>query len=390
VTPSVGPVRSRLDNVRRIAVLRGGGLGDLMFLLPALWSLKQTYPLAELVLLGTPGHAALLADRPGPVDRVIRLPTATGVFQAQPGAVPDEAELDEFFRGARDERFDLAVQAHGGGRWSNPFLLRLGARTTLGTRTADADAVDRWLPYRYHQHEALRWLELVGLVGAPCAEVRARLSVTARDRAEADQALRGLPRPLVTVHPGATDPRRRWPADRFAEVATALVVDGAGVVVVGSADEAELVRRVRDDCLRQLPNRYHGSVRGLAGDLRLPGLIGVLAESAVVIANDSGPRHLADAVDTPTVSVFWCANMINAGPVGRARNRTHISWTVACPTCGSDLMPPDRTDCGHQDSWVAGVAVDDVLADVREFLDAVPYDDTGEALPASAGGVAVD
>jgi ADP-heptose:LPS heptosyltransferase len=350
----IGPVGPPLADVRRIAVLRGGGLGDLMFVLPAVAALRAAYPAAQLVLLGTPSHAELLADRPGPVDRVQVLPVATGVHQSRPTGTSDLPTQAEFFR--RVGRFDLAVQAHGGGRWSNPFLRRLDAQHTIGTRTPDAEPLDRSLPYHYHQHEALRWLELVGLVGAT-GPVRARLAVTDADRA----ATPDLPRPLVTVHPGATDPRRRWPAAGFAAVAAWLAASGVGVVVIGSADEGTLVA----DVVRRAD---HPLVHGLAGRLSLAGLVGTLAASAVVLANDSGPRHIADAIGVPTVSVFWCGNVINAAPFGRGRHRVHIGWTTRCPACGHDLTVPNGQTCDHEDSWVAGVTAEGVLADVCDLL----------------------
>jgi ADP-heptose:LPS heptosyltransferase len=355
----IGPLGPRLDGVRRIAVLRGGGLGDLVFALPAIQALKDTYPDADVTLLGTPAHAALLADRPGPISRVLPLPVATGVFQPE-HTEPDPAEQDAFFRRANAERFDLAVQAHGGGRWSNPFVRRLGARHAIGAVAADAEPLDRCLPYRYYQHEALRWLELVGLVGAT-GSIRARLAVTERDQTAGARALAGLPRPVVTIHPGATDPRRRWPITGFADVAARLATDGLGVAVIGSADETELVDRV-------VRRAHHRAVRGLAGKVDLTGLVGTLAASAVVLANDSGPRHLAEAVGVPTVGVFWCGNMINAGPFGRATRRVRIGWTVRCPACGRDLTA-GGTGCGHRDSWVADVRADDLHADVRDLLD---------------------
>jgi ADP-heptose:LPS heptosyltransferase len=289
------------------------------------------------------------------------------VFEPSPDAVPDPVETERFFARAKAERFDLAMQAHGGGRWSNPFTLGLGARYTIGTRTPDAEALDRWLPYRYHQHEVMRWLEVAGLAGASGA-VAARFAVTEQDRAAASFALDRLPVPVVTLHPGATDPRRHWPAEKYAELAARLVSSGAGVAVVGSASESGLADQVIDGARRRLPADRAANVRGLAGAVDLSGLVGVLAASAVVVANDSGPRHLAEAVGTPTVSVFWCGNLINAGPFFRATHRPHISWTVACPVCGADLTTPGAAICDHQESWVSDVAVDDVLGDTVDLL----------------------
>ncbi len=357
---NIGPLGPRLSDVHRIALLRGGGLGDLVFVLPAAQALRDAYPDAELVLLGTPAHAELLRDRPGPIDTGYPLPVAAGVF-AGPETITDA----EFFRQVTQKPIDLAVQAHGGGRWSNPFLLRLGARHTIGTRSQDAVELDRWLPYRYYQHEALRWLEVVGLAGAT-GDITPRLSVTDRDRDEADAALRGLPEPTIVLHPGATDPRRRWPAQRFADVAARLADAGHGVAVLGSADERDLVERVVGSAGRG------ANAVGLAGRLSLSGLVGVLARAAVVVANDSGPRHLAEAVGTPTVGLFWCGNVINAGPFGRAVNRVLIGWTVHCPVCGAALTDGGGgPDCGHDESWVDGIAADVVFHDVCDLLQRV-------------------
>jgi ADP-heptose:LPS heptosyltransferase len=341
-----------MPGVARIAVLRGGGLGDLMFAMPAIESLAATYPAAEIVLLGTPLHAALLTGRPGPVSEVRVLPVAKGVYEPA-GAQPDDAAQDEFF--GSQQPFDLAMQLHGGGRWSNPFVRRLGARWTVGARAPDAEALDRWLPFRYFQHDMMRWLEVAGLAGAHAVMCEPRLALTLRDLADADEALAGLPRPIVTVHPGATDPRRRWPPERFAEV-IAGISGRASVVLVGTGDEAEAAAAC-------------GPVaRSLVGGLSVPGLVGVLRQSAVVLANDSGPRHLAQAVGTPTVSVYWMGNAMTAGPLGRALNRVHISWTATCPVCGVDCIREDVSRCEHDVSFVADVKAGDVLADVCDLL----------------------
>ncbi|MBB5897191.1 glycosyltransferase family 9 protein [Kutzneria kofuensis] len=354
------------DDVHRIAILRGGGLGDLIFVLPAVHAVRNAYPGAEIVLLGTGQHARLLEGRPSPIDRVMRLPAAKGVYEPLPGVHDDPPALHRFFQAALAERFDLAFQLHGGGRWSNPFVRSLGARHTVGTRTPDAAPLARWLPYRYYQHEILRWLEVVALAGAPQVTLDAGLAVTDHDLTEAAEALSGLPGRLVTLHPGATDPRRRWPAEKYAEVAVHAVSQGHGVAVVGNGAESALVQEIVDRARSR--SRSPMSIRGLAGVLDLNGLVGVLARSDVVVANDSGPRHMAEAIGTPTVSVFWCGNMINAGPFWRGVHRPHISWMVHCPVCGRWLTDQNVPDCGHRTPWVADVPVDGVLADVDEIM----------------------
>lgn len=395
VPQAVGPLGSRYAAVRRIAVLRGGGLGDVLFAMPALWALSEAYPEAEIVLLGTPLHAALFRERSGPVHRVEVLPAAEGV---RDGDV-DPGEVERFLTRMRAERFDLAVQLHGGGRFSNPFLLGLGATHSVGTRTRDAAPLERNLPYLYHQHEVLRALEVVGLVGASTAELSPRLPVMDADISAAAEAggRDGRDRPSLVLHPGASDARRRWGVASFAQVAAWALEDGFDVDVVGDAGEADLAAEVvaaagreaagagRDqpaaavgpDAGRDLSSvrpyaTGPGRLRSLAGRLSLPALVGVMAAADVVVADDSGPRHLAQAVGTSTVGIYWAGNALMASPLGRARHRIHIGWTTHCPVCGVDVTQVGWTaqECEHTFPLVDSVRAQDVYADVLDLADA--------------------
>ncbi|MDX2154534.1 MAG: hypothetical protein SFV54_27580 [Bryobacteraceae bacterium] len=128
----------------KIAVLRANAVGDFVFALPALEALRAAYPQAELVLLGKQWHQDFLRGRPGPVDRVSVVPHSRGV-NVERDMHEDPAELERFFEAARRERFDVALQLHGGGRHSNPFLLQLNAALTVGlknTRRPAARSLD--------------------------------------------------------------------------------------------------------------------------------------------------------------------------------------------------------------------------------------------------------
>lgn len=351
--PSVAPPAPAFQDVQHIAVVRGGALGDLIFALPAIAALRAAYPGARLTLLGGPAHAALLEGR-GLVDDVLELPPFGGGEEAA-------------FRAGLPP-FDLAVQLHGGGRTANPFVLRLGARHTVGTATPDAVPLERTLYYDYFQHEVLRWLEVVGLAGAAPVHLEPLLPVLPAER-QAARELLGAGRAVV-VHPGATDPRRHWPAERFGAVAAALVERGIPVAVVGDRGEAPIADRVVAAARASLPAGGRESVRSLAGRLDLPGLVGVLAEAAVVLATDSGPRHIAQAVGTKTVGIFVFGNTINAMPFGRGRHRIRLGRITRCPVCGRDATQVGWTAprCEHDPSYVADVPIADVLEDVLALL----------------------
>lgn len=372
----VGPLMERFHDVERIAVLRGGGLGDLLFAYPALSALAAAYPEAAITLLGVPLHAELLRDRPGPVTGVEVLPYAPGV---RPGPANSEATAD-FFTAMRSREFDLAVQIHGGGRNSNPFLLELGARHTIGTRTPDAAELERTLPYFYYQNEFLRALEVVGLAGATPVSLEPHLTVT-EEEAVAGLSLTGAgTRPLLVIHPGATDERRRWPASSFATVAARAARDGSDVVLVGDDGDAplaaDIVQRARAQAQAGTSQTAQSDARivSLAGQLSLSELTGVLSAATVVVGNDSGPRHLAQAVGTPTVGIYWAGNVINAGAMGRMLHRVHLSWTTQCPVCGVDVTQVGWTAerCEHDDSHVQQIQPDAVYNDVRDLTATTP------------------
>jgi ADP-heptose:LPS heptosyltransferase len=376
--PSIGDRRPRFADVHRIAVLRGSGLGDLVQALPAVEALAAAYPGASITLLGTPAHVALLEGRPSPFTSLEVLPLRPGV---RDGGPEDPAATVAFLERMRGRGFDLAVQLHGGGRNSNPFLLELGARHTVGTRTEDAAPLERTLPYLYYQHEVMRTLEVVGLAGAVPVELEPRL------RLRPDEAAQLRPHrsdaPLVALHPGATDPRRRWPASAFAAVASALAADGARVVVVGDRSDVpvatEILARVSDP---------GGLVSSRAGAQSLPELVATLLASDVVLANDSGPRHLAAALGTRTAGIYWVGNVVNAGPLGRSRDRVQIAFTTACPVCGVDITQVGWTAerCEHDVSIVADVPPGAVLADVRSLLGDAAHQARGPAAVAQPGG----
>lgn len=342
------PEGSSGGEVVRIAVLRANRVGDFVFALPALAALRARYPRARLTLLGQAWHAEFLAGR-GVVDEVAVLPPVPGVTIA-PDAEADLDEVERFCAAMRERRFDLAFQLHGGGAWSNPFLLRLGAPSSIGLRAADAAPLDRWIPYEPLQNERLRLLEAVGLADAPPPALAPELPVLAADeRALAEVWTPPPAAPLAVLNPGATDPRRRWPGERFAAVGDALAAAGAAVVVQGGPDERALTAQV-------VAAMRHPAA-DLGGRLSLSALAALLARARLVVSNDTGPLHLAQAVGAATVGIYWLTNLFVSGPLLSARHRHALSYRLRCPQCGAENI---RSRCPHDPSFVTDVSVEEV------------------------------
>ena len=254
----------------------------------------------------------------------------------------DEGILQEFFETMAAEKLDVVVQMHGGGHFSNPFLKRLGARITVGLRSSDAIPLDRWVPYIYFQHEVLRYLEVAALLDAPCAHLEPRVCVTEHDVSEVEALLPQSADPLVALHPGAGDPRRRWPADKFAEVGDAVAGTGARVVLIGTAVEREAVEAVSRMMARPPLN--------FSERLSLCGLIGLLSRCHLLVGNDSGPLHLARTLGVSTLGLYWCGNFINAGPMTRTRHRV----AIGVPSVRRAL--PGRTTRPHRVVYAGSIS----------------------------------
>lgn len=348
-----------LEDVRRIVVLRPNAVGDFIYALPCLHALRATYPQARIVYIGRQWHAEFLAGRPGPIDAVEVIPPCPGVG-VPPGTSVDPAPLEDFVARMQAARFDLALQIYGGGGYSNPFVKRFGARLTIGMKAEDAEPLDRWVHYGPLQHRRLQLLEVAALASARMPMLERELETCARDRHEAEQALPHEPgKPLVLIQPGATDPRRRWHPDRFAAVADRLAAQGACIAINGSAEEGPVVRAVLE--------QMRAPAIDLSARLSLSGLCGLLERSALLVSNDTGPLHLALALGTPCVGIYWLTNLIEAAPLRQQGHRALLAARTLCPVCGHDNR---QQRCEHDPSFVDEVGIDEVSAEALALLSA--------------------
>jgi ADP-heptose:LPS heptosyltransferase len=353
--------RNLLPGVRKIAVLRANSVGDFFFILPALEAIRAAYPDAEIVLLGRPWHAHFLGGRPSPIDRVVAIPAQEGLFQPSSDELAEIPEPEPFFTMMREERFDIAFQFHGGGKYSNPFITSVDAKLTVGSRTPDAAPLDRWIPYDVFQPEVARYLDLASLTGARPVSFVPRLPVTPVDLVAASRAVPFDTRPFALLHPGSTDQRRRWPAPYFAQVADAIVDLGLRVVVNGVASEADIV----EDVIRSMRSHARPGAIWAGPDLSLSGLYGLIAQAAVVVSNDSGPVHMAVAAETPCLGMFWCYNLLTYGPLLRQGFTPLVSWRMHCPDCQGDLVP---SRCPHGSSIISDIAPEKAIEALNQLL----------------------
>jgi ADP-heptose:LPS heptosyltransferase len=355
-----------LPGVNKIAVFRALALGDFIFALPALEALRGAYPQAEIVYLGREWHCGFIPGRIAGPHRVISVPPVIDRSLINQGLVIDPQYEQAFVNKMRAEGFDLALQLHGGGDNSNPFVLKMGSRYSAGMKSPTAVPLDRWVPYIYYQNEVARLLEVVSLVGGFTLTSRLMPSLTLldSDHAAAEPFLNNIHGPFALIHPGSTDPRRCWSPLKFAAVGDYLASQGMTVVLVGTSMDAWHARAVTETM--QAP------VLDLCSQLTLPALVGLLAHASIFAGNDSGPLHLALSVGTRSVGLFWVEYIVNSLPLPRASFYPLIAWQRACAQCGrfcdkAEIDHPSGS-CSHQVSFVDEITPAHFIRGVEAML----------------------
>ncbi|HZS02957.1 MAG TPA: glycosyltransferase family 9 protein [Chloroflexota bacterium] len=328
---------SRLGGpVRRIAVFRALNLGDLVLAVPAWRALRAGFPDAEITLIGLPWAAEF-------ARRLRRYVDAFVEFAGHPGIpeVPFEPRRSaRFFAAQRAYGYDLAIQMHGSGRTSNAVVRALGARATVGHYDgAPSPDLTLGAPYPWKEHEVRRNLGLARLLDCPADDTRLELSLLPEDHAEAERLLGPLAgRPLVGIHAGASAPARRWPPGRFAAVADALAARrGAAIVLTGGRSEVDVAAAVAA--------RMRTPALNLAGRTSVCGLAALIARCDLFISGDTGPMHVAAAVDTPSVAIFGPGDVRVWAPLDQAEHLI-VRVPVECSPCGYRKCPIDHRCLG--------------------------------------------
>jgi ADP-heptose:LPS heptosyltransferase len=337
---------------RSVAVFRALQLGDLLCAVPTLRALRRGFPGAHIALIGLPWARDLAARFPAYIDEFVEFPGFPGL----PERRCEPAEVLEFLRAAQEREFDLALQLHGSGELSNPLVALLGARRVAGYFRQGLYCPDArgFLEWRDDEPEVQRGLRLLATLGVAPAGLELEAPVRVADRQELaalapEHVLaRGS---YVCLHPGAQLPSRRWYPERFAVVADGLAERGLRIVITGTAGEAEIARDVA--------RRMRAPTLDLVGKTTLGALTALIDGARLVVANDTGVRHVAAARGTACVAVA-CGSDVRRWPATEPLHRVLYADTP-CRPCLHVSCPVGHA-CAH------GVDSREVLAAADELL----------------------
>ena len=291
-----------LPTAPRILVTRLSAIGDSVHAMPIVGAIKAYFPQAHIAWVTQSGPASLLAGYPG-LDEVICVPRDW---------MKSLRSIRQIRHQLRQRRFDVAVDPQS--LTKSSLLGRLsGARYRVGFASPQGRELSRWwnnirvVPKS--EHVVIRYLELLEPLGIVSPAVRFEMRVSQSPRINQFLAEHGLAKQrFAVVNPGAGWGSKVWPVERYAAVVSYLGQRHAMPSVVVWAGQQEFT------WAEQIVQQSHGHGR-LAPDTSLVQLRQLLATAGLCVAGDTGPLHIAAALQTPCVGLYGPTAVARCGPL---------------------------------------------------------------------------
>jgi ADP-heptose:LPS heptosyltransferase len=364
---------SELDQAR-ILILKPCCLGDVLFATPLIRELRRALPGARLTF-GVGRHSRPAVEGNPHLDDLLDTgPVGSGRY-----GLPDFQALAHEIH---SRRFDACFVLERSAILNLlPFVAGVPARIGIdsGGRGFSLSVAVSARPSRPEGELYLDLLRAIG--GQPVSnELEFRPSDAAKrkiDRLVDERIPCG--RPYAVLHcaggtnPGMTLARKRWPVDRFAELARRVIAVGGVVVLVGAAEDRASADSVRASLSMDLALDHdsstsvawrEGAVLDLVGQLTLDELAALAVRANAYVGNDSGPTHLAEAAGGKVVMLFGPSDAIVYGP--RSPRAVPVSAGMWCSPCFVEgrVAPCANVIC------MSSITVDRVWAEVVPHLEA--------------------
>lgn len=324
----------------RIAIIKPSALGDIAHALPVLSALRQRFPLAHISWVVNKAYASILEGHPD-LNEIVSFDRGALRKSWLTGGIA----FTRFLRDLRRRHFDLVIDLQG--LFRTGLMTRAsGAPVRIGLASAREGA---GLAYTHSIDDRTgvtlaveRYWRVIEALGNPPATKQFHVPIQPLAKAWASTTLSTLPRPWLAVGVGSRWLTKRWPPEHFAALVNRAQQNfGGTAILVGAPEEAELAEHAA--------HHVTGAKLQLTGKTTLPQLVALLAVSDVMIANDTGPLHLAVALGRPVVAPYTCTLVERTGPFGQLTQAVETS--VACKgsylkTCSNMVcmaeLTPDR------------------------------------------------
>lgn len=318
--PPYPPVRP--EEIRRILLLRPGGIGDMLLLLPVIEFLRAHLPAAELHILCETRNMGVLS-----------------LAGLQSCALAYDLHPLRCLRVLRANRFDVCIDTEQFHHFSAIMARLSGAPVRVGFKINPVrnPLYTHLIDYAPDAHESAQFRALLKPLGI-AGEVAALTGLLRHAKLPPPPQLGRIASGFIALHVGGSASYKRWPASRFAEVASRLGRDtGMACVLLGDGAERELAGEI----LSLIESRGSAATN-LAGSLSLAETAATIRESALFLGVDSGLAHLAVALDRPAVVLFGATDSRKWG--FEDRSRAIVRKDLSCaPCCIFGYRKPCRT-----------------------------------------------
>ena len=345
------------DAVRRLLVIRPGGLGDAVLCQPMLKAFREFYSAARIDLLVETRNAGVYGiDRM--YDRIF-------CYDSNPVSV---------WRSLRQTDYDLIVDTEQYHHLSSYIANALRPKYFCGFDTLGRNRLQTHsIGYSEEEYEVCAFNRLAeAVIGEAVPFDVEQPFVTVNSNAlddEMSELMRARDRETVVIAPVAAGACKSWPAERYAEVARRLIEKNYFVILVGGTDAENAAtiistRNAADNLLN------------LTGKTTLAQTAGILQNSRLLISADTGVMHLAYGVGTPTVALFGSGLHHKWAPPGQHHRIvrkglscspcTRLGYTPPCPydvACMKEINVTNvQTPIENLLGW-SGTSVEEFLAD---------------------------
>ncbi len=340
----------------RILITRADRIGDLLISTPVFEAIKKKYPKVFLAVLVLKENQSVVVGNPW-IDEVI-------IFDKK-GRHKNWIKTFFFGLSLRKQKFDIAIHLHATNRvniisWAAGIPVRIGYKVVLGRHGRnDFLLTHKITELKWHgrKHEAEYNFDLLKFIHVPQPEeFKFFFPLVNQDLEDLTKLLpQGLIDRYVVFHPSASCVSKRWPSERFANVADRLAADYDVVPIIIGEDEGIFYAG-------EMESKMNCKVLNLSGKLRLGMLAWLLKGARLLVSNDSGPVHLAVAVGTPVISIFGRSQPGLSPTRWRplSANGTYIHKDVGCVVCLAHK-------CEINFKCLTEILVDDVLKFVKEY-----------------------
>ncbi|MFZ5759904.1 MAG: lipopolysaccharide heptosyltransferase I [Thermodesulfobacteriota bacterium] len=344
-----------------ILIVKTSAIGDVTHTLPALHALRRHYPDARIDWLIEEAASDLIAGHPS-IDRLLvsRRKKWLTTLRQGPGRLAAWREMVAFIRHLRSRHYDLIIDFQGLLKSGILVALSRGTRKVgFGRGMEHAECSYLFLNERVpavdmNIHAVRRELLLLAAIGVPCPEVVFDLPLQESHFREIAALLhaRGVADPgrVAPVNPQATWPTKLWDNERFARVGDWLAEQGLYVVFTGGRGD----RPVIDDIIVRMAR----PAINLAGETSLKTLAALYKKAPLVVSTDTGPMHIAAAVNTQVVAIFGATAPWRTGPYGDGHQVIRLD--LPCSPCL-------KRECPHR-RCMTELGAERVIAAARKIL----------------------